>query len=1389
MRDHKAARRSRALASSHCDAVATSVNALSRAGILLRGDVHIRTVKRPLKNGLKFELVSNALSKGGRRPRRLHISAMLRIAYSDVAGRNNVARMFKVKGDWVATLRAVVAATWEQLQRSFVDSLALHMQEGAVLPAVWVTGLTGDETKEKLALRLSSDDADPSLQRSAWNVLVSKHSFSWACLNPQGQPWWMVMDCQRPPVPLLSTTAEAAQHGFYDLPQVLPYTRLENEGTLRAAIAIHHLDTDGASSMIRMGAKKFEQLPPRALFSHHVCSNHNNSHVEGCLVVAVDSKVLPWLYSMGCFFQMGGHFLRLVHAVSLMIDKEMIPPVRGPPPPDPRGFASELENYCRLNYKMFYEGSQADTGAFSSDDESVSPRGAAVPARPRHVHYEQAWRELRAFWNGPLHVDAVGPHYCTSAECCDNYNITVTKRRAARTLSSLLFRLAPTLPSKAKWTRLGPCLDWHLLCQCVFGNVLKKLFPLAFGSMLVRIFASLGSEDQSYAQDVKWEHVAGVRLAAAKAGLARKENVVSIVIMSIFDEPVRWLTRWFMARSSHQRRHKSRERGKAPPLCSLAWDVASPATRVLQYLSSVMEGTAPRLKLLWGRSHDSFLEWAAACPAHLAMLRRVCACVSSWVWARHLEPYMRWPWKLAGLVDARRPTEDRRQIAHDFCAAPSDALDESFSRRLRLHVGTQIDALFTREWQMALWMWAWTVLLSIAAMERLHSRNRRRSHPCERWDRFVSNFLNAEARLMLEKDRAALEARSRLRLSDDAAQPRARKRCRQSPYEAFRYAYYADCKRAGRKFNVADPAFASEVRDALNALPPDRKLLYSQLAESAAIAPRVFGSLALPADALVADTTASAIAPFHAPVVLKHVPAAPLQVARVMSSFRGPLATVDECPEYPLAACNLSAALSEDGRRVSLERMAESFRELHTTVGTGADRAFGSVRYPQRSFANLPSAERSNLCEVIMASVVSLCKGALPKGNLAVVYQHNLVIAAELSFIDMYDDECVSVVFVSVCSGHNQAGILPVRLNMAWLETCGASDAQGSKETWLGVVLRYRRLPHIETKRLPFGGISDVGVIDHTDLHSFCVNLLGRHSGLLKVSLHLAETLLVNGDMFKIVHVPGGTRSVQVACNATLETETTAKKDPPLPDEFDWLSGVVPSKKAARQDARPSGGGPAASGGEGGVAAAPIRDLRFLLGDEAHKDIAESCLLLGEHTESEYDSDVEKGAAAPTPASGGPESALVGGDAASSSSAPQAPGELGAAMATTSTSSSSSLVPGNILSSLGSVHTAEEVCRLVPGFSVGSDWKIRRAVDGKVIGTIRCIQGRSLRIDCGSHKPDGRSNMCKLHVDSEGKHKAVESLLVKWCLDGVAMDRNSHIALAKVASGMGKSLR
>jgi hypothetical protein len=56
--------------------------------------------------------------------------------------------MFKVQSDWVATLRAVVAATWEQLQRSFVDNLALHMQEGAVLPAVWVTGLTGDETIE-----------------------------------------------------------------------------------------------------------------------------------------------------------------------------------------------------------------------------------------------------------------------------------------------------------------------------------------------------------------------------------------------------------------------------------------------------------------------------------------------------------------------------------------------------------------------------------------------------------------------------------------------------------------------------------------------------------------------------------------------------------------------------------------------------------------------------------------------------------------------------------------------------------------------------------------------------------------------------------------------------------------------------------------------------------------------------------------------------------------------------------------------------------------------------------------------------------------------------------------------------------------------------------------
>ena len=110
-------------------------------------------------------------------------------------------------------------------------------------------------------------------------------------------------------MPLFSKTVEVAQQGFYDPPHVLPHTRLEDEGALRAAIAIHDLDTNGAASMVRMGAKTLEQLPSRALFSHRVCSSHSNSHIAGCLVAAVDSKVLPWLCIMGCVFQMGGRCL------------------------------------------------------------------------------------------------------------------------------------------------------------------------------------------------------------------------------------------------------------------------------------------------------------------------------------------------------------------------------------------------------------------------------------------------------------------------------------------------------------------------------------------------------------------------------------------------------------------------------------------------------------------------------------------------------------------------------------------------------------------------------------------------------------------------------------------------------------------------------------------------------------------------------------------------------------------------------------------------------------------------------------------------------------------------------------------------------------------------
>ena len=146
-------------------------------------------------------------------------------------------------------------------------------------------------------------------------------------------------------------------------------------------------------------------------------------------------------------------------------------------------------------------------------------------------------------------------------------------------------------------------MDWHLLCMgCI--NLLPALYPLAFGHLSLRVTKTAEKQNdndaqthQHLAQDFDWHELEGRRSKAyceRMSGPAREETVTMLTVQAIVLEPCRFLTKRFLRKSSSSSRALAQRRGRAPPLCDLAWGEGSPAIRCMQYLSALLVGDAPR---------------------------------------------------------------------------------------------------------------------------------------------------------------------------------------------------------------------------------------------------------------------------------------------------------------------------------------------------------------------------------------------------------------------------------------------------------------------------------------------------------------------------------------------------------------------------------------------------------------------------------------------------------------------------------------------------------------------------------------------------------------------------------------------------------------------------
>ena len=211
-----------------------------------------------------------------------------------------------------------------------------------------------------------------------------------------------------------------------------------------------------------------------------------------------------------------------------------------------------------------------------------------------------------------------------------------------------------------------------------------------------------------------------------------------------------------------------------------------------------------------------------------------------------------WPWRIFRMADHRLSKQQRAAVAEDFLSTRRCCLPYGLAGRLQEWAMTthchraRVEKLLGL--QHPLRALGWLLKLSIGGCERMHSSNRARADAKLHFENFAAAALVRERDLMCRElgapsavaHAADVPAGGRLALplGDDAtaiALP-LRKRI---PIQMFKKDYVAEEKALGRKLSHCDADTHVEVRLLFDALEPDQRRRYEELAAASAPAARL----------------------------------------------------------------------------------------------------------------------------------------------------------------------------------------------------------------------------------------------------------------------------------------------------------------------------------------------------------------------------------------------------------------------------------------------------------------------------------------------------------------------------------------------------------------------
>ena len=414
MRDAKARNRSSNTKARDATLFKRTLQKLRKAGLLRDGGKSRVALSRT--NGLSI-----VIAGGSSASHRLPMEAMQHLAFSDIKRRNDCARACGVDEKTVTKVKNLVAATGRKADDAFMSNLADSYDEEA--PEIFVAGIMGDATSEQLLLPMIGTEEHQHVTRSSWHVQVSQHRFAWQASSTSG---WNRCDFVRPNVAMVSSeTAETLWEAMYGVPAVATFTKLETRGLATATFAALHFDLDGHAANPPLTALRRQQIIDETgktpLVSRFHCGNHCENLVDVATMESIDDGLFQVMSAGSAFFHMGGNFIRLIQSCPLEIQRNMVAPVVGDPPPQAQEVSKELMDYAIQNYKLYKESHLDEPWSSDEEEEEVAPdddEAAAAAKRKAYMKrrrylYRKSWEGLVSIFNGIIWatVCTLGPHF------------------------------------------------------------------------------------------------------------------------------------------------------------------------------------------------------------------------------------------------------------------------------------------------------------------------------------------------------------------------------------------------------------------------------------------------------------------------------------------------------------------------------------------------------------------------------------------------------------------------------------------------------------------------------------------------------------------------------------------------------------------------------------------------------------------------------------------------------------------------------------------------------------------------------------------------------------------------------------------------------------------